>query len=168
MRLRDWFRPRPMPSPGPAAPGAALRGLVLPRRVALDAVAYTGHDALSIAAALLTESDPAAARAVLQALAERERLGSTALGHGCAVPHARIDALDRPAAAFVRTAAPVPFDAPDGRGVSLFLVLLVPGDADEFHLALLAAAAERFGDRRFVDGLRRAATPHDLVALFDA
>lgn len=168
MWLRDWFRARPTPQAADAAPDNPLRGLLDPRRVVLDAAVRTGHDTLSLAAALLTDSDAGATHTVLHALAERERLGSTGLGQGCAVPHARVEGLDRPAAAFVRTASPVAFDAPDGRKVTLFLVLLVPGDADESHLAMLAAIADRFADRRFRDALRRASTPHDVVALFDA
>lgn len=84
------------------------------------------------------------------------------------MPHARVPGLATPRAAFVRTAAPVAFDAPDGRGVSVFLALIVPGDADERHLELLAAVGERFADRRIMHGLKRARWPHEVLALLEA
>jgi len=92
---------------------------------------------------------------VTERLAARERVGSTGLGQGVAIPHARLQGLRRAVAAFIRLDSPVAFDAPDGKPVSDFLVLLVPEDAAEEHLQLLAEAAEMFNDRRFRDLLRR-------------
>ena len=129
--------------------------------------ARTGGEVLARAAALLAEGDEKLAAGIHAALMQRERLGSTALGLGCAVPHARVDALDRAMAACVRTAAPVPFDAPDGRGVSTFLVLLVPHDADETHLEMLAAAAERVADPKFRAALRDCSSAVEVVSLVD-
>jgi PTS system nitrogen regulatory IIA component len=96
---------------------------------------------------------------VVERLNERERLGSTALGLGLAIPHARIPRLDRVVAAFARTAAPIEFDAPDARFVTDLLILLVPQQATERHLEMLASVAEMFGDARFRDRLRAAADP---------
>jgi PTS system nitrogen regulatory IIA component len=140
---------------------------VTPERVALGIAVCEGGEVLYQAARLLSREDPEAAPNVLDALTARETLGTTALGRGCAIPHARIDDLEHAVAAYLRTAGPVPFDAPDGRGVTDFFVLLVPHDANERHLEMLAAAAERFGDRHFVDALGRCTTPGDVVALFD-
>jgi PTS system nitrogen regulatory IIA component len=94
------------------------------------------------------------AEEVLASLAGREKIGSTALGHGIAIPHARVQGLSQPVAAFVRLKISVPFDAPDGKPVGDMLVLLVPEDATDAHLQLLAEVAEMFCDRPFRERLR--------------
>lgn len=149
------------------AMSAPLRGLLTPERVALGVAVGSREEVLSLSARLLAGSDEVAVRQVRHRLANREALGSTALGHGCAIPHARLDTLERPNAGFLRTLSPVPFGAPDGAGVSEFFVLLVPRHADENHLAMLAAVAERFGDSSFRTALRECVTADEVVALFD-
>ena len=99
---------------------------------------------------------------VLESLTAREDLGSTALGHGVAIPHARMPQCYAVAGVFVRTKAAVPFDAPDHKPVSLFLALVVPKQATERHLQLLATAATMFNDRVFREKLRAEYDP-DMV-----
>ena len=84
---------------------------------------------------------------VFDALLARERLGSTGLGHGIAIPHGRIKGLREAAGAFVRTAAPIPFEAPDGHPVQLIFVLLVPEKATDLHLQILSELAQMFSDK---------------------
>lgn len=84
---------------------------------------------------------------VFDALFARERLGSTGLGHGIAIPHGRIKGLRDAAGAFVRTSAPIPFEAPDGNPVQLIFVLLVPEKATDLHLQILSELAQLFSDR---------------------
>src|SRR5262245_34855361 len=79
---------------------------------------------------------------VANALFVRERLGSTGLGQGFALPHARIKGATKALGAFVRTRTPIPFDAPDGKPVSEMIVLLVPDKAIDLHLQLLANVAQ--------------------------
>ena len=102
---------------------------------------------------------------VLSSLVAREKLGSTGLGHGVAIPHARMPQCGAAAGAFVRTKVAVPFDAPDGKPVSIFLGLLVPKQATERHLQLLSTAATMFSDRTFRDKLRAAPDPGTLRQL---
>jgi nitrogen PTS system EIIA component len=90
---------------------------------------------------------------VLESLMAREQLGSTGLGHGVAIPHARMLQCNAVAGVFVRTKFAIPFDAPDRKPVSLFLALVVPKQATERHLQLLATAATMFDDRAFRDRL---------------
>jgi PTS system nitrogen regulatory IIA component len=85
--------------------------------------------------------------AVFDALFARERLGSTGLGHGIAIPHGRIKGLREAAGAFVRTKAPIPFEAPDSEPVQLIFVLLVPEKATDLHLQILSELAQLFSDR---------------------
>jgi PTS system nitrogen regulatory IIA component len=95
------------------------------------------------------------AKCIVESLSKREMLGSTGLGQGMALPHARIKGLTQPVAVFVRLSPPIPFDAPDGKPVSDSLVLLVPEQATEVHLQLVAEAAQMFADRRFRERLRK-------------
>jgi len=84
---------------------------------------------------------------VFDALLARERLGSTGLGHGIAIPHGRIKGLREAAGAFVRTSAPIPFEAPDGNPVQLIFVLLVPEKATDLHLQILSGLAQMFSEK---------------------
>ena len=104
---------------------------------------------------------------VFASLKEREQLGSTGLGHGVAIPHARMKQLQSAVGAFFRTRFPVPFDAPDSRPVSNVLALLVPSSATDKHLQLMASAAGMFGDRTFRSQLRHCGQARDVEALFD-
>ena len=83
---------------------------------------------------------------VFDALFDREKLGSTGLGFGVAIPHGRIKSLKEPACCFVRTASPIAFEAPDGAPVSLVFAMLVPEHATEAHLELLSELAQMFSD----------------------
>jgi len=99
-------------------------------------------------AGLLFENNQGVARSlVFDSLFARERLGSTGLGQGVAIPHGRIKGLKEAIGAFVRLAQPVPFDAPDGKPVSLVFLLLVPEQATEQHLQILSELAQMLSDR---------------------
>ncbi|MCX7193723.1 MAG: PTS IIA-like nitrogen regulatory protein PtsN [Proteobacteria bacterium] len=99
---------------------------------------------------LLFENQMQIARSqVFDSLFAREKLGSTGLGQGVAIPHGRIPKLREATAAFVRTAHPIPFDAPDGQPVTLIFVLLVPELATDLHLQLLGELAQMFSDADF-------------------
>lgn len=107
---------------------------------------------------LLFENHHGLARSVVyDSLFARERLGSTGLGQGIAIPHGRIKGLKEALGAFVRLAQPVPFDAPDGAPVSIAFVLLVPEQATDKHLQILSELAQMFSDRALREAL--AATP---------
>jgi PTS system nitrogen regulatory IIA component len=84
---------------------------------------------------------------VYDALFARERLGSTGLGHGIAIPHGRIKGLKEAAGAFLRTRTPIPFEAPDSKPVNMIFVLLVPEKATDLHLLILSELAEMFSER---------------------
>jgi PTS system nitrogen regulatory IIA component len=97
---------------------------------------------------LLFENNQGIARSlVFDSLFARERLGSTGLGQGVAIPHGRIKGLKDPVGAFLRLKTAVAFDAPDGRAVNLIFVLLVPEQATEQHLQILSELAQMFSDR---------------------
>jgi len=117
-------------------------------------------------AGLLFENHHGLARiAVFDSLFARERLGSTALGEGVAVPHGRVKGLTDALCAFVRLARPVPFDAPDGRAVNLLVFLLVPEAATQQHLDILAELAQRLSDKALRERLASEPDPQVVHAL---
>ena len=83
---------------------------------------------------------------VTDSLFSRERLGSTGLGHGVAIPHGRIKGLKAPMAAVFQLAQPIGFDAPDEQAVNLLIFLLVPEAATQKHLEILSEIAEMLSD----------------------
>src|SRR4051812_30575408 len=101
-------------------------------------------------AGLIFENNCGIARSVVSDnLFARERLGSTGLGHGVAVPHGRIKGLKAPLAAFVRLKEPIPFESPDGHPVKLLIFLLIPDHVTQQHLEILSEVAEMFSDEAF-------------------
>ena len=120
-------------------------------------------------AGLLFENNQNVARStVYDALFAREKLGSTGLGLGVAIPHGRIKGLKSAVGAFFRLASPIPFDAPDGVAVDLVFILLVPQSANERHLQLLSELAQMFSERSFREQLHAATDAQLLAAVFSA
>ena len=115
---------------------------------------------------LLFENNHQIARSqIFDSLFAREKLGSTGLGQGVAIPHGRIKGLKEALGALVRMKQPVPFDAPDGQSVGLIFVLLVPDRATDLHLQILSELAQMFSDKAFRERLLAAATATDLHQL---
>lgn len=114
-------------------------------------------------AGLIFENNCGIARStVSDNLFARERLGSTGLGHGVAVPHGRIRGLKAPLAAFVRLAEPIPFESPDGEPVNLLIFLLIPDNVTQQHLEILSEIAEMFSDKGFRAALSEDTDPVTL------
>src|SRR5213595_640877 len=108
--------------------------LLAPDHVLVDLQASSKKRLFEQAGLLFENHDAIARSQVFDSLFARERLGSTGLGEGVAIPHGRIKGLKEALGALVRLAQPIPFDAPDGNPVSLVFVLLVPEKATEKHL----------------------------------
>lgn len=124
------------------------------------------RDALFEAAARLFEQDRQIPRKkVFDSLIEREKIGSTGLGNGIAIPHGRIKGLREATGAFIRLNAPIAFDAPDARPVGLFFILLVPAHATDLHLQILGELAQMFSDRRLRDNLQHESHPGKIHRL---
>ncbi|MGB0515202.1 MAG: PTS sugar transporter subunit IIA [Wenzhouxiangellaceae bacterium] len=142
-----------------------LADLLSSERVALDQTLASKKSVLERAAELLSQGDDAAGvRDIFEALCQRERLGSTGLGHGVAIPHCRVD---QPGAtgAFVRLKRTIDFDGPDAENVDLFFALAVPARCSDYHLRLLAAIAELFSDPERRRQMRDAADFAELQAV---
>jgi nitrogen PTS system EIIA component len=120
-------------------------------------------------AGLLFENQDGIARSlVFESLFAREKLGSTGLGQGVAIPHGRIKGLKDARGAFLRLEQPVAFDAPDGAPVGLVFVLLVPEKATEKHLQILSELAQMFCDRALREAMAQAADAQALHQLITA
>ena len=114
---------------------------------------------------LARNSDELSKREIFESLCARERLGSTGLGNGVAIPHGRVKGSSHVQATFIRMKKPVPFDAVDSEPVDLLFCLAVPEDCGEDHLKLLAQVAELFSDSEVLQGLREAETPGRMLQL---
>lgn len=150
-----------------------IRDILVPERTQAALVLASKKRVLEHAATLVEKSlaqaaggnTPAVTAAIVfDALLNRERLGSTALGEGVAVPHCRLPGCDRTLGALLRLAEGIDFDAPDGKPVDLLFVLVVPAEATDEHLALLAHLAGLFNEPSFRDALRGARGSADLFA----
>ena len=117
---------------------------------------------IDAAARLLVDGTGGDAAAIADSLRQRERMGSTAIGHGVAIPHGRNAAFDTTRAAFLRLSPPVEFNAADGEPVDLVFAMAVPADFNQQHLQLLSDIAERCADPDFRAALRQA---RDVPAL---
>ena len=146
----------------------SLVAKLLPLANVLPDLAASSKKRLFEQVGLLIENQHGIAKAaVYDSLFDRERLGSTGLGQGVAIPHGRIKGLKEALGAFVRLAQPVPFDAADGKPVDLVLALLVPEHATEKHLEILSELVQMFSDRALREALRGtadAAALHQIIS----
>ncbi|MDR2128487.1 MAG: PTS IIA-like nitrogen regulatory protein PtsN [Burkholderiaceae bacterium] len=139
---------------------------ILPAIQVLVAVDATSKKRAFEEAGLLFESLHGLSRALItDSLFARERLGSTGLGHGVAIPHGRIKGLKAPMAAVVQLAQPIGFDAPDEKPVRLLIFLLVPEAATQRHLEILSEIAELLSDAALREQLKNADSAETLHAL---
>ncbi|MFP4208946.1 MAG: PTS sugar transporter subunit IIA [Wenzhouxiangella sp.] len=143
-----------------------LADILAPERIALDFAASSKKTLLEKAAELLaTGTDSAHARDIFDSLCQRERLGSTGLGHGVAIPHGRVEGQDMVSGALIRLSSGISFDAPDDEPVNLFFALAVPARCTDVHLRLLAGIAERFGDENCRARLRSASNADAIMKI---
>jgi nitrogen PTS system EIIA component len=104
-------------------------------------------------------------RQIYDVLAERERLGSTGIGRGVAVPHGKLPELSRMYGVFARLERPIPFEAIDDQPIDLIFVLLAPTDARSEHLTALAMVSRLLRDRTVCEKLRGTDKADALYAL---
>ncbi|HYF21955.1 MAG TPA: PTS IIA-like nitrogen regulatory protein PtsN [Caulobacteraceae bacterium] len=123
------------------------------------------RQALATAAEVAARKLKCEPQVVLEALLEREQHGSTGVGQGVAVPHARIDGLDRMVGVFVKLETPVAFDAVDDRPVDLIFALFAPKDATTEHLRALARVSRLLRQGELREQLRQARTADAVYAL---
>jgi PTS system nitrogen regulatory IIA component len=143
-----------------------IAGLLSPANVILDLEVGSKKRAFEMVGAALEKTGGTPAGVIFDSLFAREKLGSTGLGEGIAIPHGRIKGLKEAIGCLVRMKTPITFDAPDGNPVSLMFVLLVPEQATDLHLQILGELAQMFSDRNLRQRLlacHDAAQAHQLV-----
>ncbi|CAM5795144.1 MAG: PTS sugar transporter subunit IIA [Burkholderiales bacterium] len=139
---------------------------ILPAAQVLVGIEVTSKKRAFEEAGLLFENLHGLSRALIaDSLFARERLGSTGLGHGVAIPHGRIKGLKAPMAAVLQLAQPIGFDAPDEQPVGLLIFLLVPEAATQKHLEILSEIAELLSDASLRERIKTAPTAEQLHAL---
>lgn len=139
--------------------------LLKPANVLADFETSSKKRLFEQAGQLFLASDGVPVAEVFESLFSREKLGSTALGYGIAIPHGRIKHLQETACAFIRLKTPTDFDAPDNLPVDLVFVLLAPAAATDVHLQILGELAAMFSDQDFRAQLRAAPDAAELHRL---
>ena len=143
-----------------------ISDLLSPERIRCDVQSSSKKRLLEIISEeLARNSDEFSKREIFESLCARERLGSTGLGKGVAIPHGRVKGSRHVEASFIRLKKPVAFDAADGQPVDLLFCLAVPEDCGEDHLKLLAQVAELFSDPDLLRQLREANDSGRLMQL---
>ena len=140
--------------------------IISPERVVIRQQASSKKRSLELVSGLIAAAQPSLLETeVFDCLIARERLGSTGVGHGVAIPHGRLKTVERPMAAFALLEKGVDFDAVDGQPVDMVCALVVPAESTEEHLQILASLAELFGNDRVRERLRAATTVADVYEL---
>ena len=142
-----------------------LAAILPATQVLVDVKATTKKRAFEEAGLLFEQLHNFSRAIITDSLFARERLGSTSLGHGVAIPHGRVKGLKSPMAALFRLAKPIVFDAPDEQPVGLLIFLLVPEAATQKHLEILAEIAEMLSDQDLRTRLMNTHDAADLHAL---
>lgn len=146
----------------------ALASLLAVDRIACLDDAGDRDAVLEAAAGLIAAGTAVDPREVATSLRKRERMGSTAIGDGVAIPHGRSAGFEQPRAAFLRLRPAIAFDAADGEPVDLVFAMAVPDDMPQEYLQWLSELAERFSDPAFRDALRGARDAGQLRGLLGA
>lgn len=146
-----------------------ISDLLSPERIRFDVHSSSKKRLLEmISQELARNSDSLSKREIFESLVARERLGSTGLGKGVAIPHGRVKGSDTVEASFIRLKKPLPYDAVDGEPVDLLFAMTVPEQCNEDHLKLLARIAELFSDPELLENLRQAENSGTLLQLLSS
>lgn len=143
-----------------------ISDILSPERTSCAAGPASKKRALEEIGALMLNADASLTQGeIFDSLLSRERLGSTGLGHGVAIPHGRVNSATATIGAFMQLRQGIDFDAIDGQPVDLIFGLLVPAESTEEHLQILAQLAKMFSDDAFCEKLRHANNNEELHTL---
>lgn len=144
----------------------SLADIIAVGRTTLDLHVTSKKRLLEEMATLLRrDSSQISQEEAFKALLERERLGPTGLGDGVAIPHGRVSNIDQPVGAIATLKPALEYDTPDDKPVSICLALLVPLEATDSHVRLLAQIAERLSDSALRESMLTATCPDNVVAM---
>lgn len=134
--------------------------ILSPDRILCNNDISSKKGALETLSKLMASSEPSLTYTeIFDCLNARERLGSTGIGNGIAIPHGRFQHVRHPTAAFLKLGSGVDYDAVDQKPVDLMFSLLVPVDSTDEHLQILSCLAEMFSDTALIEQLRQESSP---------
>jgi len=143
-----------------------ISDILSPECVISDMGCHSKKDALDILAKTIANSDNSTSQTeVFDCLITRERLGSTGLGNGIAIPHGRLKHSKKTIAAFLQLETGIDYDAVDKAPVDLLFALIVPEDSTDEHLQTLATLAEMFSDTEIISKLRQSRSSTEIFTL---
>ncbi|HEY5738840.1 MAG TPA: PTS sugar transporter subunit IIA [Gammaproteobacteria bacterium] len=145
-----------------------ISALLSPKSIFLDVEVTSKKKLLELIANIVAGRTELSESTIFGNLLNRERLGSTALGRGFAVPHARVDNLDDTLACFFRLKEAVNFEAPDDVPVDLVFTIVIPEQATEEHLIILSSLARIFSSEEVCDAIREAGSKDEIAQIIES
>ena len=145
-----------------------ISALLSPQRIFLDTEISSKKKLLELIATTVAEETESSQSCIFNGLLDRERLGSTGLGQGFAVPHARLSNLNKTLGCFFRLKNAVNFEAPDNLPVDLVFTIIVPEEATEEHLMILSSLASIFSKSDVCDAIRNAQSSDEITRIIDS
>lgn len=143
-----------------------IQNLISPGRVVCSMPATSKKKTLELISELFSNEVPELTQNdIFTSLINRERLGSTGLGHGVALPHGRVEGANNAVGVFVKLDTAIDYDAIDGHPVDLFFALVVPENSTSEHLSILSQLAEMFSDKGFCESLRAGESDQQIYDL---
>ena len=143
----------------------AISALLSPQKIFIDTEVTSKKKLLELIANIVADRSQIGQSIIYNNLLGRERLGSTGLGRGFAVPHARVPDLDKTLGCFFRLKDPVNFDSPDNLPVDLVFTIIISQEATEEHLLILSALARIFSREEVCQAVREAASKEEIEAI---
>ena len=166
----DWDKIRAifLTSQTHASKSMTITALLSPERIFVNATITSKKRLLEFIADRISEQFQVPQPTLFASLLDRERLGSTGLGKGFAVPHARLAGIDEAIGMFIKLEDPVNFEAPDKLPVDLVFVIVIPEQATDQHLQILSALARIFSQADICEAIRDAGSSDDLIKIIDS
>lgn len=145
-----------------------VSALLSPQSIFLDTEISSKKKLLELIANIVADKTQLSESSIYNNLLNRERLGSTGLGQGFAVPHARLNDLDKTMACFFRLKKAVSFESPDNQPVDLVFTIIIPEEATEEHLLILSSLARIFSQAEVCDAIRNAANKDEITQIIQS
>ena len=145
-----------------------ISALLSPQRIFLDTEISSKKKLLELIANIVADQTEMPESAIYSNLLNRERLGSTGLGHGFAVPHARVENLDKTIGCLFRLKEPVNFESPDNQPVDLVFTIIIPQEATEEHLMILSSLASIFSQTDVCEAIRGATSRDEIAQIIES
>ena len=145
-----------------------ISALLSPQKIFIDTDVSSKKKLLELIANIAADQTQLSESTIYNNLLNRERLGSTGLGQGFAVPHARLPDLEKTVGCFFRLKQPVNFESPDNQPVDLVFTIIIPQEATEEHLLILSSLARVFSDADICEAIRTAESKEEIEKIIQS